>query len=111
MDEDFDNDILRTLLRHKPELDIWRIQDAGLAGAKDPTILEWAAQADRFLLTHDVNTMPKHAYERVANGRHMPGVFVIRQTAPFRVVVEDILLLIEASYPNEWEGQIRYIPL
>jgi len=42
-DENFNNDIVRGLLRQKPSLDIVRIQDVGLSGADDPTILEWAA--------------------------------------------------------------------
>jgi Domain of unknown function (DUF5615) len=44
IDEDFDNDILRGVLRRMPTLDIVRVQDVGLSGAEDPVILEWAAQ-------------------------------------------------------------------
>ncbi len=54
VDENFNNDIVRGLLRRKPELDIVRIQDVGLSGADDPTVLEWAARENRVLLTHDV---------------------------------------------------------
>ncbi len=43
-DENFNADILRGLLRRKPDLDIVRVQDAGLSGADDPTVLEWAAR-------------------------------------------------------------------
>jgi predicted nuclease of predicted toxin-antitoxin system len=56
-DENFNNDIVRGLLRRKPNLDIVRVQDVGLAGADDPTILEWAAREGRILLTHDVSTI------------------------------------------------------
>jgi hypothetical protein len=34
-DEDFDNRILRGLLRRLPELDIVRVQDVGLGGEHD----------------------------------------------------------------------------
>jgi predicted nuclease of predicted toxin-antitoxin system len=111
VDEDFDNDLVRGLLRRKPELEILRVQDVGLSGASDPTVLNWAAQENRILLTHDVNSMTKHAYERVVAGQPMSGVFVVRQAAPFGVVIEDILLLIEASSDQEWQGQVRYLPL
>jgi hypothetical protein len=40
VDENFNNDVLRAVLRRKPNLDILRVQDAGLAGAEDPTILD-----------------------------------------------------------------------
>ena len=34
-DENFNNDIVRGLLRRKPDLDIVRIQDVGLSGADE----------------------------------------------------------------------------
>lgn len=37
----FNRNIVRGLLRRKPELDIVCIQDVGLSEADDPTILEW----------------------------------------------------------------------
>jgi hypothetical protein len=41
IDEDFDNDILRGVLRRRPTVDIVRVQDVGLSGAADPAVLEW----------------------------------------------------------------------
>jgi len=38
-DENFNNDILRGLLRGRPDLDILRVQDVGLSDAEDPSIL------------------------------------------------------------------------
>jgi predicted nuclease of predicted toxin-antitoxin system len=76
-DENFNNDIVRGLLRQEPSLDIVRIQDVGLSGANDPTILEWAAQEDRALLTHDVSTITHYAYERIRPGKLMAGIFEV----------------------------------
>jgi Domain of unknown function (DUF5615) len=42
-DENLNGDIVRGLLRRNPKLDVVRIQDAGLSGADDPSVLEWAA--------------------------------------------------------------------
>jgi len=41
-DEDFDNRILRGLLRRLPDLDIVRVQDTEVANKADPDVLEWA---------------------------------------------------------------------
>jgi hypothetical protein len=41
--ENFNNDILRALLRQYRHLDIVRAQDVGLAGSDDEVLLEWAA--------------------------------------------------------------------
>lgn len=54
-DENFNNKILRGLLRQNPLLDLVRIQDfSGLQGADDSIVLAWAAREGRVLLTHDV---------------------------------------------------------
>jgi hypothetical protein len=110
-DENFNNDILRALFRRNPALDIVRVQDVGLSGVDDPTLLAWAAEASRVLLTHDVSTVTAHAYDRVTVGDHMPGVFEVSRDVPILVAVEDILLISECSHPDEWEGQVRYLPL
>lgn len=110
-DENFNNNIVRGLLRRKPDLDIVRVQDVGLSGADDPTVLEWAAQEERVLLTHDVTTMTRYAYERVQEGRLMPGVFEVSRAVPIGRAIEDLLLLAECSLDGEWEGQVRYLPL
>ncbi|MGC9524901.1 MAG: DUF5615 family PIN-like protein [Limnospira sp.] len=72
-DENFNNNIIRGLLRRQPDLDIVRIQDVGLYGADDPTVLEWATREERILLTHDVATITLYAYQRIEAGQRMPG--------------------------------------
>jgi len=110
-DENFNNNIVRGVLRRKPDADIIRVQDVGLSGVDDPGILAWAAQENRVLLTHDVSTITKYAYERIEAGQTMPGVFEISRTAPIGPVIEDIVLLIECSLEGEWETQTIYLPL
>jgi len=79
-DENFNNDIIRGLLRRTPTVDIVRVQDTVLLGADDPTVLDWAAREGRVLLTHDVRTMIDYAYARVIAGQAMLGVVVVRRT-------------------------------
>jgi hypothetical protein len=110
-DENFNGNIVRGLLRRYPQLDIVRIQDAGLSGADDPTVLAWAAEQERILLTHDVATITRYAYERVQRGEAMPGVFEAAPSVPVGQAIEDLLLIAECSMPGEWEGQVRYLPL
>ncbi|ALF55656.1 hypothetical protein ACX27_26905 [Nostoc piscinale CENA21] len=110
IDENFDNTIIRGLFRRNPTLDIVRVQDVGLSGKDDPTILEWAAQEERILLTHDVATITRYAYDRVRQGQSMPGVIEISTDAPIGQVIEDVLVLVECSQAGELEGQIQYLP-
>jgi predicted nuclease of predicted toxin-antitoxin system len=73
-DENFNADIVRGLRRRLPELDIVRVQDVGLSGADDPSVLEWAAGEGRIVLTHDISTLVRHAFARVAARQRMLGV-------------------------------------
>ncbi|HEX6769942.1 MAG TPA: DUF5615 family PIN-like protein, partial [Candidatus Binatia bacterium] len=68
-DENLNNNLIRGMLRRNPEIDMVRVQDAGLSGADDPTILEWCAEQERILLTNDVSTITKFAYQRIAVGQ------------------------------------------
>ena len=110
-DENFNNDIVRGVSRRHTDLDIVRIQDTDIAGADDPTVLAWAAEYGRILLSHDVSTMTRYAYDRIQDNLSMPGVFEVSRAVPIRIAIEDILLLVECSQDGEWEGQILYLPL
>jgi predicted nuclease of predicted toxin-antitoxin system len=93
-DEDFNNDILRGLLRRVARVDVVRVQDIGLRGASDDAVLAGAAEAGRVLLTHDSSTLIGRAFARTVQGAQMPGV-----------------LLVECSSSEEWNDQVRYLPL
>jgi hypothetical protein len=51
-DEDFNNAIVRGILRLRSDIDIVRVQDVGLRTLDDTTVLAWAAQENRILLTY-----------------------------------------------------------
>ena len=102
---------MRGLLRRQPDLDIVRVQDAGLAWTRDDEVLAWASSEGRILLTHDVTTMKQAAYDRIAAGLPLPGVFEISQDVPIGRAIDEILLLVLFSEPDEWKGQVRFLPL
>ena len=108
-DENFNADIVRGLLRRQPDFDVVTVQDVGLAAADD--VLEWAAANGRTVVTHDVNTMPAFAFDRVAAGLPMPGVVAVAEALPIGPVIEDLLILSEASVEGEWENQVIYLPI
>ena len=104
-DENFNNNIVRGLIRRKPDVDIVRLQDVGLFGADDPAVLEWAAQQGRLLVSHDVTTLTKHAYERLAAGLRMPGVFEVPNTLGIGRAIDDLLLIIDCSLESVGRGR------
>ena len=111
-DNNFNGRVYKGLLRRIPDLDIIRVQDAGLADVPDPEVLVWAAAENRILLTHDRKTMVPFAYERIQAGLPMPGVFVIRDRKhQIGQMIEDILIPACCSEQHEWRDQVQFLPL
>jgi hypothetical protein len=110
-DENFNDDIVRGLLLRQPDLDLVRVRDVGLGGVDDPEVLAWAAQNDRIVLTHDRATMPDYAYERLARGESMTGVFVLNDRFPVGRAIQEILEINACSEQAEWIGRVVHLPL
>lgn len=110
-DENFEGAIFRGLLHRKPDIDLVRVQDVGLAEADDLTILEWANQEGRIILTHDRRTMPQYAYQRMADGESIAGMIVMKSTISVGQAIKDILLIEAISIPEEWVNMVQDLPL
>lgn len=110
-DEDFNHDILRGLLLRLPDLDGVTALAAGLDEASDPELLDLTAQQRRVVVTHDVNTMPLHAYRRIRQGEPVAGVFVVPQELPIGQAIAELEVLIACSLEGEWENLIVFVPL
>lgn len=110
-DENLNNHVVRALRLRDSKIDIVTVQEVGLGGADDPTVLAWAAEQGRIVVTHDVATMTRHAYDRVDAGQPMPGVIEVLPETEIGVVVADLALLAHASSDDEWEGVVLYLPL
>ncbi|MEQ1507565.1 MAG: hypothetical protein ABMB14_35370 [Myxococcota bacterium] len=104
-DENLDANIVRGMRRRLPELDIVRVQDAGLTGA----VL--AAADGRVLVTHDVQTITRYARERVEAGLPMPGVVEVMAAADIGTVINDLVILLACCTAEDLDGNVRYLPL
>jgi predicted nuclease of predicted toxin-antitoxin system len=110
-DENFNGKFLAALRATLPNLDVVRVQDTDQAASPDLELLAWAATTNRIILTHDAQTLVGLAYDRVREGLPMPGIIEVRISQSVGAIVDDLVLLIEASTPQEFENQVRYIPL
>src|SRR4051812_2005289 len=93
------------------QLDYQLAQRSGLKGSDDPSVLAFAAEQRLIILTHDLRTMPKHAYDRVHAGLRMPGVIALSDSCPIGKAIEELSLTIECSVPDELDNLILYLPL
>ena len=104
-DENFNNDIMRGVLRRNPEIDLVRIQDIGLTGIEDPEVLEWAAKENRILLSHDVATITKYAYATIAREDEMQKMVTrLMCEVPQRELNLKVPLAVDVGVGSNWDN-------
>ena len=77
----------------------------------DPAVLEQAAELWRVVVTHDVNTMPAFAFERLRAGKAVAGLIIVPASMPVGQAIDEIRLMAECLDPPDCEGQVLYLPL
>jgi hypothetical protein len=110
-DENLDANLVRGLRRRIGGVDLLSVQALCLTGSDDPTVLAVAAEQGRVLVTQDVQTVTRFAFERVDAGLPMPGVIEVVAGASLGAVIDDLALVVESHDHGELEGQIIYLPL
>lgn len=110
IDQDFDHDILRGLIRRVSQLDVVTAHEVEMSEASDPELLAFAFEEGRIILTHDKKTMPNHAADRMNAGENVAGVFVIPRSMPIHQAIDDLELMITCSKNDEWVNIVRYLP-
>ena len=108
-DNDLRKAIVRGVVRREPLMNFRSAQAARLDGVPDPQVLAFAAGEGRILVSHDLQTMPKH-FRQFTQVRRSPGVLLIRQDLPVSQAVESLVLIWEASEPDEWENRVCLVP-
>jgi predicted nuclease of predicted toxin-antitoxin system len=109
-DADFHGQVVTALKRQYPEIDIQSAQTANLEGLPDEEVLALAAREGRILLTHDRRTMPEH-FALFISHTESPGVFIVPQHLGIGATISEIVLLWEASTPDEWKNFLGAFPL
>jgi hypothetical protein len=108
-DADLKRAILTGILRRNPTINFKHAGQVPLEGLPDPIVLAIAANEDRVLVSHDVNTLPGHFSEFV-RGRSSPGLVLIPQQLPVGAAIESLLILCEVCGMHELENRICLIP-
>lgn len=109
-DADFNQNVVRALLRRQPAIEFQTAEAAGLRGLSDSEVLAIAGREGRILVSHDRRTMPKH-FANFLTAQHSPGVFILSQYLPISQAVEELLMSWEASEAEEWIDSIQALPL
>ncbi len=110
-DNDFNERVLRGLLRRQPTMEILRVRGVGLDQAPDDVVLAYAAAERWIVLSHDVNTMSAAACDRIVAGLPMAGLVLVRQHARLLPTITDLLTIWGASEAEEWADRVEFLPL
>ena len=110
-DHDLNEAIVDGVCRREPAVEFTRAREVGLARRPDPELLEYAAALGLIVASHDVNTMPAHASERLARRLTLPGLRVVRQTLPLSIAIDQLVMVWSASEAEEWADVIEFLPL
>jgi predicted nuclease of predicted toxin-antitoxin system len=92
-------------------IDVLTAQEDGAEGRPDPQVLDRATELGRVLFTHDDDLL-RVAAERQRQGVPFSGVLYARQLeVTVRQCLDDLEVIAFAGRPEEFENQVRYLPL
>ena len=58
-----------------------------------------------------MNTVPKHAFERVKTGQPMPGLIIIPDSLEIGAATSDLALVVECATADVMQNVVLYLPL
>ena len=113
LDEHIPIEYRRQMLLHYPQLQVWIIGDpsAPLKGTSDSDILSWCEEHGFILITNNRKTMSVHLTEYLSQGHHVPGIFIINDDMSMGEFIEELMIIAEASYDDEYYDKIFFMPL
>lgn len=113
LDENVDPLYANQLRRLKPDLVIRVIGEpvTPAKGTLDPEILCWCEENNFILVTNNRTSMPVHLADHLQNNRHVPGIFILNPNLSIGENIDELILASEASFANEYQDQIDYLPL
>lgn len=113
MDENVDPVYPTQLRQQKPDLVVCAVGDPGIPpkGTKDPEILLWCEEHDFLLVTNNRKSMPVHLTDHIAQGRQVPGIFILNPNLSIGRNLGELILIAEGSFDDEYQNQIVHLPL
>lgn len=113
MDENIDPAYPTQIRRKQPELVIRVIGETGVPrkSTLDPEILLWCEEYSFILVTNNRSSMPVHLNAHIAQGRHVPGIFILNPSLSIGQNIDELILIVEGSFDDEYQDQIVHLPI
>jgi hypothetical protein len=113
LDENVDPIYRNEFRRRSSDLVMWVVGDPGAPsrGTLDPEILYWCEEHGFVLVTNNRKSMPVHLADHIAEGRHVPGILILGSKLSIGQNLDELILIAEASFEDEYQDQIVHLPL
>jgi len=113
LDENITPALRKAIHQKSPDTVLWCVGDIGVPpkGTPDPEILVWCEQNGTILVTNNRASMPVHLHDHLAEGRHIPGIFILNPKMGIHQTVEELVFIWELAEPHEYFDQIRFMPI
>ncbi|HEY9692582.1 MAG TPA: DUF5615 family PIN-like protein [Oculatellaceae cyanobacterium] len=113
IDENVDPTYTNQLRRANPDLLVIAVGDiiAPPKGTLDPEILLWCEKQCCILVTNNRKSMPVHLADHIALKHHVPGIFILSPKLSIGENLEQLILIAEGSFEDEYQDRIEFLPL
>lgn len=113
MDENIDPIYRTQILQQEPELVVWAVGDEGTPpkSTLDPDILIWCEEHGFVLVTNNRTSMPPHLANHLAQGRHVPGIFILNSELSVGETIDELILIALALEDDEYQDYITHLTL
>jgi hypothetical protein len=71
-------------------------------GTLDPDILNWCEEYNFILVTNNRTSMPVHLEDHLAEGCHIPGIFILNPKLSIGQNIDELIFLAEASFEDDF---------
>ena len=98
MDENVDIAYASQMRRQRPDLVIRAIGEPGIPPKQtpDPDILIWCEEHEFILVTNNRKSMPGHLADHIAEGRHIPGIFILDPNCRIGQNINELILIADS---------------
>ena len=113
LDENVDLAYQVQLLKRNPSLVVFAVGDPGMPpkSTLDPEILCWCEEQDLVLVTNNRTSMPIHLTDHIAQGRHVPGIFILNANLIMGRMIDELIIIAETAIEDEYQDVITYLPV
>ena len=113
IDENVDLLYKRQVLKRDPEVRVYAVGDPGCPpkSTPDPEILSWCEENRCILVTNNRASMPPHLAAHLAQGHHVPGIFILNERMSIRETIEELILVVKVDIAMDYEDLITYLPV